>query len=93
MFNAVRPTEPPTGCPWKSPARTLPTPWAMKSWFASERELSGFGAHSGALDEHERGDRDGPGGQAQREIGQMRKHRQWESPGDLADVTDALHRL
>ncbi len=35
--------DPPTGIPWKSPARTLPVPWPMKSRVALAGEPSGFG--------------------------------------------------
>src|SRR3954447_13982860 len=45
-FNAVRPTDPPTGWPRNSPARRLPTPWARKSRLGSLRVLSGLGADS-----------------------------------------------
>ena len=35
--------EPPTGMPWKMPARTLPAPWPTKSWDSSCSDPSSLG--------------------------------------------------
>ena len=45
-LRAVCPTDPPTGSPPKRPLSRFPVPWAMKSWFASERVPSRLGADS-----------------------------------------------